>query len=397
MSYATVPVEREMTVQELPRHTSGLAYGELTQNEPVEEGYAAAGAYAPDGMAFDARGVEPEAQVAALAKAPLAHQPGTVWEDSFASDVLGRVIEAASGMRLADSLEDRLVAPLGMKDAGFSVPQEAAARLAEPFAFDPDSGAPVPLIDVGAAPANDPGGAGAVASAGDHLRLAQMLLDGGALDGARVLSPTTVRLMASDHLGPDVEVPVEPGELLMGTPGCTFGLGFMVRRVPGIAGVAGSQGELMWAGYGGTFFWVDPAEDLVAVLMAQRAGPSRAHHRKLVKPLVHQAITDSAQEPVPRQAVAVRAAVIPAARSGLTRRRPRARSGCRAPAAMKDGLHACDETGGRPRGSGHRRLRAAPPLALADRTGASPPVPPRGGARRPEPRRHPDRPVAQAG
>lgn len=298
VKYATVPAESPITVQDLLRHTAGLAYGELTQNAPVKEGYAEAGAYNPGGMAFDARNVEPEEQVRALAEVPLVHQPGTVWEYSLASDVLGRVVEAAAGMRLEDFLEERLFGPLGMEDAGFHVSQNAMSRVAEPFAVDPASGAPVPLIDVSLAPKNASGGAGGVASASDYLRFSQMLLNGGELDGARILSPTSVRLMASDHLGDGIEVPVEPGELLMGTPGYTFGLGFMVREQPGIAGVPGSEGEFMWAGYGGTFFWIDPAEDVVAVLMSQRAGPTRAYYRKLIKQLVYQAITDSAQEPV---------------------------------------------------------------------------------------------------
>ncbi len=297
-SYKTVPAEREMTVQDLLRHTAGLAYGELTGNPEVREGYAEAGAFNPDGLAFDARGVKPEEQVKALAEVPLVHQPGTVWEYSLASDVLGRVVEAASGMPLSDFLDQRLFTPLGMDTAGFSVPDNMASRIAQPFEIDPASGEPLPLIDVTAPPENASGGAGGVASAGDYLRFSQMMLDGGALGEARILSPTSVRLMASDHLGEHIDQPVEPGGLLMGVPGYTFGLGFMVREEPGIAGVPGSEGEFMWGGYGGTFFWIDPAEDLVAVMMSQRAGPSRAYYRRLTKQLVYQAITDSAHEPV---------------------------------------------------------------------------------------------------
>ena len=297
-SYETVPAEREMTVQDLLRHTAGLAYGELTGNPEVREGYAEAGTFKPDGLAFDARSVTPEDEVAGLADVPLVHQPGTVWEYSLASDVLGRVIEAVSGMPLADFLDQRLFTPLGMDTAGFSVPQNKASRIAQPFEIDPASGEPLPLIDVTEPPENASGGAGSVASAGDYLRFSQMMLDGGALDEVRILSPTSVRLMASDHLGNRIDQPVEPGELLMGVPGYTFGLGFMVREEPGIAGVPGSEGEFMWGGYGGTFFWIDPAEDLVAVMMSQRAGPSRAYYRRLTKQLVYQAITESAQDPV---------------------------------------------------------------------------------------------------
>ena len=296
ITHREVPAEREATVQDLLRHTAGLAYGELTANPAVREAYAAAGAFNPGGMAFDARAVSPDEQVAGLAQAPLVHQPGTAWEYSLASDVLGRVVERASGMPLGEFLEVRVFGPLGMEATGFHVPQNAMSLLAEAPATDAATGAPIEMIDVSAEPANASGGASAVSTAGDYLRFTQMLLEGGALDGERVLSPTTVRLMASDHLGERIEVEVTPGELLMGVPGYTFGLGFMVREEAGIAGVPGSEGEFLWAGYGGTFFWIDPLEDLTAVLMTQRPGPTRAHYRRLIKQLVYAAITDSAAD-----------------------------------------------------------------------------------------------------
>ncbi len=119
-----------------------------------------------------------------------------------------------------------------------------------------------------------------------------MLLNGGSLEGARVLSPTTIKLMASDHLGDRRSNPATPGGLLLGTPeGYSFGLGFLVREKAGLAGVHGSIGEFMWAGYAGTFFWVDPAQKLAVVLMTQQSGPSRAHYRRSMKNLVSQAIT----------------------------------------------------------------------------------------------------------
>ena len=286
VTYQMVPTEREMTIQDLLRHTSGLAYGEITANAPVKEAYAKAGAYQPSGLPFDARGSTPAEQVTALSKAPLAHQPGTVWEYSLASDVLGRVVEAASGMRLAQFLQQRLFEPLKMTDSGFSVPAEKMRRLAQP---SPDN--PVKLIDVSAPPKNDSGGAGGVSTAMDYARFSQMLLNGGRLDGARVLSRTSVSLMTSDHLA-RISTPVTPGELLLGTPGYTFGLGFAVRQGPGVAGVPGSAGEFMWAGFAGTYFWVDPKEELLGVLMTQAPSPERAYYRRLFKQLVYQAITD---------------------------------------------------------------------------------------------------------
>jgi CubicO group peptidase (beta-lactamase class C family) len=165
-------------------------------------------------------------------------------------------------------------------------------RLAQPLTVDPASGQANKLIDVAAEPNNDSGGAGGVSTAADYLRFAQMLLNGGELDGARVLSRTTIALMTSDHLGTRIAAPVTPGELLLGTPGYTFGLGFAVRQGGGIAGVPGSPGEFMWAGYAGTYFWVDPKEQLVGIFMSQAPSPIRAYYRKLVKQLVYAAIID---------------------------------------------------------------------------------------------------------
>jgi CubicO group peptidase (beta-lactamase class C family) len=291
ITYSLVPADREMTVQDLLRHTSGLAYGEITQNAPVKEAYTKGGLYKA-GIDYDARDLSPAEEVEHISKAPLAHQPGTVWEYSLASDMLGRVVEAVSGKRLADFLDERLFKPLAMNDSGFWVPSDKLGRLAEPLAVDALSGKPNKLIDVSAAPNNDSGGAGGVSTPIDYLRFAQMLLNGGQLDGKRVLSRTTVALMTSDHLGTRIEAPITPGELLLGTPGYTFGLGFAVRQGQGVAGVPGSPGEFMWAGYAGTYFWVDPKEQIVGVYMTQAPSPIRAYYRKLFKQLVYAAIAD---------------------------------------------------------------------------------------------------------
>ncbi len=289
--YAQVPANREMSVQDLLRHTAGLAYGEITQNAPVKEALANAGLF-KSAIEFDTRDLSPAEQVERLARVPLAHQPGTVWEYSLASDLLGRVVEAASGERLGDFLDRRLFKPLKMNDTGFRVPSNKMGRLAQPLAIDAASGKPIALIDVAAMPGNDSGGAGGVSTAPDYLRFAQMLLNGGQLEGARVLSRNTVALMTSDHLGPRILAPLTPGELLLGVPGYTFGLGFAVRQMPGIAGVPGSAGEFMWAGYAGTYFWVDPQEAITAVYMTQAPSPIRAYYRRLFKQLVYAAIID---------------------------------------------------------------------------------------------------------
>ena len=238
------------------------------------------------------RDLTPSDEIARLAKVPLAHQPGTTWEYGLSTDVLGRVIEKVSGQRLAEFLEGRLFKPLGMVDTGFYLPKSNMNRFAHPLPMDPATSTPITLHDVSVPTANDFGGAGGVSTALDYLRFAQMMLNGGWLDDAQILSRTTVSLMTSDHLGPQMARTMQPGELLIGTQGYTFGLGFAVRQEPGIAAVPGSQGEYMWGGYAGTYFWIDPKEELVGIMMTQAPGPSRQYYRREIKQLVYQAITD---------------------------------------------------------------------------------------------------------
>jgi len=290
-SYQSVPAERAMTVQDLLRHTSGLAYGEITQNAPVKEGLERAGLYRKD-LDYESRNVTPREEIERLASVPLAYQPGTTWNYSLSVDVLGRVVEVASGKRLADFLDERLFKPLKMRDTAFYVPAAKMARLAEPLEKDRFSGSAIKLIDVSSPPKNDSGGAGAVSTAADYLRFCQMMMNGGALDGARMLSRTTVRLMTSDHLGSFINQPMQPGELLLGVKGYSFGLGFAVRQADGVAGVPGSAGDFTWAGYSGTYFWVDPKEQLAGVLMTQAPSPQRAYFRKMLRQLVYQSIVD---------------------------------------------------------------------------------------------------------
>ena len=287
-----VATERAPTVQDLLRHTAGLAYGEITKNEKVKSALVTAGFAKPGVIDFDARDMTGPQQAERIGTIPLVHQPGTVWEYSLASDILGRVVEAASGKRLGDFLAERVFVPLRMTDTAFFVPGPKTERLAEPFDKDPATGTLSKLIDVSKQPGNDSGGAGAVSTAMDYLRFAQMLLNGGNLEGQRVMSRTTIRLMTSDHLGSMVSNPHAPGELGLGTKGYTFGLGFAVRMANGLAGVPGSAGEYTWAGYGGTYFWVDPVEQIAAVYMTQAPSPTRAAYRRLLRQLVYQAIVD---------------------------------------------------------------------------------------------------------
>ena len=291
VSFKLVPANKEPTLQDLLRHTSGLAYGELTKNTLVKQAYTDAGVYS-SARDYDARQISSTEMAERLGKAPLAQQPGTTWEYSLSVDVQGRVIEAVTGQRLNDFMQQRLFKPLKMKDTGFEVTATQAARLAEPFAKDPLSGQPNKLIDVSHTPGNDSGGAGGVSTAADYLRFCQALLNGGQLEGERILSRSTLQLMTSDHLGSAIATPINPGQLLLGSPGYTFGLGFLVRQSDGIAPVHGSAGEFMWAGYAGTYFWADPKEQICTVYMTQSPSPMRAYYRRMLKALVSQSLVD---------------------------------------------------------------------------------------------------------
>ena len=287
------PARRQITIQDLLRHTAGLAYGEFSAVPELKAAYAEAKLFQPGGIVAESRLITPDQFTSGIAKAPLVHQPGTNWEYSMSVDVLGRVVEAVSGQRLSAFLDERLFRPLKMVDTSFVVPAAKYSRIAEPLAKNPLTGAANDvMLDVKLDPLNDSGGGGAASTAADYLRFCQMMLDGGKLDGKRYLSPTTVKLMASDHLGTRTATPLSPGALLMGVEGYTFGLGFMVRTGAGLAAVPGSEGEYMWAGAGGTFFWIDPKEQLSVVYMAQTPGAIRPMYRRLVKQLVGQAIGD---------------------------------------------------------------------------------------------------------
>ena len=280
------PAKRQITIHDLFRHTAGLTYGEFSTIPEIKAAYAEAKI-----LTQPSRFITPEQFTAGIAKAPLVREPGTAFEYSLAVDVLGRVVEAVSGQRLSVFLNERLFQPLKMPDTGFKVPEANWNRIAEPLPKNPLTGEPTEqLLDVKIDPSNDLAGAGGVSTAADYLRFCQMMLNGGMLDGYRYLSPTTVKLMTSDHLGNRPASSLTPGALLMGVEGYTFGLGFMVRQGPGLAGVPGSEGEYMWAGYGGTFFWIDPKEQLAVVYMAQTPGAIRPYYRRMIKALVAQAI-----------------------------------------------------------------------------------------------------------
>jgi CubicO group peptidase (beta-lactamase class C family) len=289
-AYELVPVASAPTIYDLLRHTSGLTYAFATSNAQVKEAYAKRGIARPDSL-HAYRELTAAEEVDAIAGSPLAHQPGRVWEYGLSTDVLGRVVEVVSGKRLGEFLEARIFKPLQMSDTGFSVPKDQAGRLAQAFATDPATGQPSHLIDVLSAPKNDSGGAGAVSTASDYLRFCEMLLRGGELDGARLLSRSSVILMTSDHLGSLLDAGPTPGEQLLGVKGYTFGLGFAVRREDGLAPLPGRAGEVTWGGAAGTYFWIDPQEELIGILMTQASG-ARIQYRKLFRQLVYASITD---------------------------------------------------------------------------------------------------------
>jgi CubicO group peptidase (beta-lactamase class C family) len=270
-----VPAERPITIQDLLRHTSGLTY-EFVGTGAVQRMYAETGL-----PRINQTNAE---QVEKLATLPLFSQPGKQWDYSRSTDVLGRIVEIVSGETLGAFLQKRIFAPLGMSDTGFHVPQGKQSRIAEPFANDPDSGDAVRLLDVGRPAKFESGGGGLVSTILDYTRFLEMLAAGGTRDRKRLLARKTIDLMRADHLGPHVR---RGSELLQ--PGHGFGLGFAVRTEAGMSVMPGSVGLYFWGGIAGTTFWIDPAEDLYAMMLIQAPG-QRDYYRALFRTLVYGAL-----------------------------------------------------------------------------------------------------------
>jgi CubicO group peptidase (beta-lactamase class C family) len=275
----TVELARDMTIQDLMRHTSGLSYGR--GNTPLHAIY-------PVGSAWAAAKWTGAEFIDRLAELPLHYQPGSSWEYSLGLDVLGLAVEKVAGLPLREFLEARLFTPLRMSDTGFVVPPADLPRYAQTLPNDPITREPQSLRDGTKLNKFDCGGGCAVSTALDYLRFAQMLLNGGELDGMRILGRKTVEYMTADHMGPEIDA-----TRLHDYPninGYGFGLGVAVRRGAGISGVNSSRGEFHWAGSTGTYFWVDPAEELAVVFMAHAPGAMRFYLRQLLHPLVMQAL-----------------------------------------------------------------------------------------------------------
>lgn len=253
------PLNRAVTIEDLMRHTSGIPYG-YYGGDLVNKLYADAGL-------FDNKALTNAELVAKITTLPLAEQPGTIWDYGLSIDVLGRVIEVISGKSLFAFAKERLLDPLGMKDTAFYVAYPANwPRIAEPMPEDRTLSPMAKVRDIRKPLRWESGGGGLVGTIGDYARFSQMLLNGGSYEGRRYLKPETIALMAADHVGPETHVERDknfyPGE----TSG--YGLGFAVRiSVP--AGTSWPLGEYRWDGVGGTFFFIDPEDDLFGIFMVQ--------------------------------------------------------------------------------------------------------------------------------
>ncbi|NKC16618.1 MAG: serine hydrolase [Gammaproteobacteria bacterium] len=284
-----VASERDFTVRELMNHTSGLSYG-FMEATPVDE------LYREHSVDFQTADVPLAALVAKLGELPLLAQPGTQWNYSVSTDVLGHLVEIWSGRDLASFLQERIFAKLGMHDTGFHVPQDKVARFASNYRRR--SNGELGLIDAAAhsrylQPAvTYSGGGGLVSTVADYMRFARLLARRGELDGQRVLSRKTVELMSCNHLPGDMAAMGQPRFSESSYEGIGFGLGVSVMLDPARAQVVGSPGEFAWGGAASTAFWVDPVEEQIVILLTQLMPSSQYPLRRELRVLSYQAIVD---------------------------------------------------------------------------------------------------------
>lgn len=279
---------RPMTVQDLLRHTSGLVYGPFG-NTLVHQAYNQANLFDPGQTLAEF--------VTKLSRLPLAHQPGSTWEYGMSIDVLGRIVEVVSGMPFDRFVEERITRPLRMPDTAFYLNPAQMPRTAEPQVY-PATGKRPPYGEVADLTREKvkwfSGGGGLVSTVSDYAHFCQMLVNGGELDGVRLLSPKTLAVMTSDQVPPDA---ARIGMLaatqdLSPIPelGQSFGLGFAVRTAPGHTAVSGSVGDYFWAGALGTYFWVDPQEKLFAIEMLQMPFVEAGTYRRAFREMVYGAL-----------------------------------------------------------------------------------------------------------
>ena len=288
-SLATEPAFRAPTMRELMSHTSGLGYG-LFDVHSVERAYREAGVLTADSLDDLAR---------RAARIPLMFQPGTEWFYSVGSDLQGLIVERITGQSLGEFLQARIFGPLGMVDTAFRISPEKAERLVTLYADDGAGGLKpathafdIPVHDVTAPIAMESGGGGLVSTAIDYARFVQMILNGGTLDGVRLLAPETVNLMATNAIPDAVLETTNPLRLLPFNPAFGFGLGFSIVRDPKALGLSEGRGTLAWGGGGGTWFWIDPENDVVFVGLIQRvADPISQVFRGRARTLVYAALT----------------------------------------------------------------------------------------------------------
>ena len=287
-TYTTVPLERPITVHDLMIHTSGLTYG-------FQHEHAVDALYRKRRIEFNAN-VGPLADLAeAAATQPLVFQPGTRWNYSVSTDVLGRLVEIWSGVPLDAFFADRIFGPLGMRDTGFQVPEGQGHRLASNYVRRTD-GDGLALADPGGdsrflePAATLSGGGGLVSTAADYLRFMRMLRGRGVLEGARVLGRKSVELMTMNHLPGDLVDMGRPRFAEMPFAGVGFGLGVSVLLDPAKARILGSPGEYAWGGMASTTFWIDPAEDLMVLLLTQLMPSSAYPIRRELRVLTYQAL-----------------------------------------------------------------------------------------------------------
>ena len=289
-NFLTRPVERAMTIKDLFTHTSGLTYGFMNRTN-VDHAYRKLGIGAGEGITL-------RTMIDALAKVPLEFSPGTRWNYSVATDVLGYLVEVMSGLSFDEYLRRRLFEPLGMKDTGFSVAGDAVGRFAANYSRGADKKLrreDDPQNSVYLKPRTFfSGGGGLASTAHDYLRFCRMLLNGGELDGARILGRKTIELMTRNHLPNDEDLTRWALGSFSETAneGYGFGLGFSINLGPARTATIGSAGEYAWGGAASTIFWVDPAQDLFVIFMVQLTPSGTFDFRSQLKALVYPAIVE---------------------------------------------------------------------------------------------------------
>ncbi|WP_455977723.1 serine hydrolase domain-containing protein [Methylorubrum populi] len=283
----TEPALRAITIRDLLTHTSGLTYGFM-------EATLVDALYRRDEIDFQTSSLPLGELVARLARQPLLAQPGTEWNYSVATDVLGHLVAVISGQDFGDFMRERILRPLRMHDTDFFVPEEKQGRFAANYVFDREGKLRLYDDSVGSRFLTPPplasGGGGLVSTAGDYLRFCRLILNLGELDGVRLLGRKTVELMLMSHLPGDLAAMGQPRFAESSYAGIGFGLGVSVMLDPARAQIVGTPGEVSWGGVASTSFWIDPDEDMAVVLMTQLVPSSALPLRRELRVLTYAAL-----------------------------------------------------------------------------------------------------------